>query len=117
MHGPICILWANLTPFSHKCPATHTTCNTPQKCCPFGAVSNVSLLGERGATFRMWRGDYANPAKYIKSEYRHGVYVNGGSSHIRIEGLRIELTGARTKVVQGWPKLRGLAQHFDSLGL
>ena len=78
---------------THTCPATHTTCNTPQKCCPYGAVSNVSLLGERGATFRMWRSDYSDPTKYTKGEWRHGVYICGGSHHVRVEGLRIERTG------------------------
>eukprot|EP01052_Picozoa_sp_SAG31_P013901 SAG31_NODE_848_length_11534_cov_8.897463_11_plen_504_part_00 len=66
-------------------------CATVGATCP--TVTNVSLVGGLGATLRMWREDYANPKLYSKAEWRHGVSVAGGSQHVRIEGLRIELTG------------------------
>ena len=53
--------------YSYHFNCTKGTCG-PHKCCASGAVSNVSLLGERGATLRMWRSDYADPTKYTKAE-------------------------------------------------
>ena len=100
--------------YSYHYVATAAECPVklcgPQKCCMYGAVENVSLVGERGATFRMWRGDYANLTMYSKSEFRHGVYVCGGSQHIRIEGLRIELTGT-------YSTLRLHHTTYNSVGL
>ena len=48
--------------YHYNCTSGPTTAHCgpvaiTHKCCVSGAVSNVSLRGERGATLRMWRGD------------------------------------------------------------
>ena len=69
------------------CPdASHGLCHR-------ASPTNVSLLGEPGATLRMWRSDYGNLSLYSKAEWRHGVNIAGGSKGVRVEGLTIELTG------------------------
>ena len=69
------------------CPdASHGLCHR-------ASPTNVSLLGEPGATLRMWRSDYGNQSLYSKAEWRHGVNIAGGSKGVRVEGLTIELTG------------------------
>jgi hypothetical protein len=39
------------------------------------ATHNVSILGESGATIRMWKQDYLNWTEYKKAEWRMGIYL------------------------------------------
>jgi hypothetical protein len=55
-------------------------------------VTGVSVLGNGGATFRMWRVDYANPKLYNHSEGRHGVGLFG-SRNVVLDGLTVTETG------------------------
>ena len=52
---------------------------------------NITLTGY-GATFRMWKEDYADPCEYTFSEWRHGIKLCG-CDNIIIAGLTIEETG------------------------
>jgi len=54
-------------------------------------VENVSLIGY-GATLRMRRADYADPARYRKAEWRHVVQFLS-SRNIRIYGLTLAESG------------------------
>jgi len=54
-------------------------------------VRNVTIRGY-GATLKMHKDDYANPALYDKAEWRHGINVRGGTN-IQILGLTIKDTG------------------------
>lgn len=47
-------------------------------------VENVTLIAE-GATFRMRKADYMDPAKYTVSEHRHAIDVRG-SKNVTIAG-------------------------------
>jgi len=37
------------------------------------ATHNVSIVGEGGATIRMWKQDYRNWTEYMKGEWRMGI--------------------------------------------
>ncbi len=55
-------------------------------------VQKSTLTGRKGATLRMQRADYANPALYKKAEWRHGIsYID--SSDVIIRGLTVRETG------------------------
>lgn len=54
-------------------------------------VENVSLIGY-GATLRMRRADYADPARYKKAEWRHVVQFFS-SRNIKIYGLTLAESG------------------------
>jgi len=54
-------------------------------------VENLTLRGE-GATFRMWREDYANPELYEKAEWRHCLNL-GGCSNVQVLGLTLTESG------------------------
>jgi hypothetical protein len=54
--------------------------------------SGVTVRGNGGATFRMWREDYGNPKLYNHSEGRHGVAIYG-SRNIVLDGLTVTETG------------------------
>ena len=54
-------------------------------------VEHVTLSGY-GATFRMWRDDYADPARYKKAEWRHCVSILS-SRNIKVLGLRLTESG------------------------
>ena len=54
--------------------------------------SGITVLGNGGATFRMWRGDYGNAELYTHSEGRHGVAVYG-SRDVTLRGLTVTETG------------------------
>ena len=54
--------------------------------------TDVTVLGNGGATFRMWREDYGNPALYNHSEGRHGLAIYG-SQNILLSGLTVTETG------------------------
>ena len=54
--------------------------------------SDVTIRGGHGATFRMWRHDYANATLYNHSEARHGIALYG-SRNIRLEGMTVTETG------------------------
>lgn len=53
--------------------------------------SNIHMIGY-GATFEMWKQDYADPSKYTFGEWRHGIRTKDVSNVI-IEGLTIRNTG------------------------
>ena len=52
---------------------------------------NVSLIGQEGATLRMWIADYHTDA-YEKAEWRHGINVKS-SENVTIQGLTIADSG------------------------
>lgn len=54
-------------------------------------IENIILRGE-GATFRMWRDDYANPDLYEKAEWRHCLYM-GGCTNVQVIGLTFTESG------------------------
>ncbi|MBD3292638.1 MAG: hypothetical protein GF393_06910 [Armatimonadia bacterium] len=54
-------------------------------------VENLVLRGE-GATFRMWRDDYANPDLYEKAEWRHCLYI-AGCTNVAVIGLTLTESG------------------------
>jgi len=54
-------------------------------------VESVTLRGE-GATFRMWREDYANPDLYTKAEWRHCLQLRG-VRNVRVYGLTLAESG------------------------
>ena len=55
-------------------------------------VENVTLVGEKDSTFRMWKSDYQNSSIYKKSEWRHGLSLVG-VKNVTVSGLTIEYTG------------------------
>ena len=55
------------------------------------SVENVTLSGY-GATMRMWRDDYDDPALYTKAEWRHVINMRG-ASNINILGLLLTESG------------------------
>jgi hypothetical protein len=55
-------------------------------------ANNISLIGY-GATFRMQKAEYMNPALYAFSGDRHGINICYDVSGIRILGLTIKETG------------------------
>ena len=55
-------------------------------------VSNVTVLGNGGATFRMHRADYANISLYNHSEGRHGIALYG-AHNVVLDGLTVTETG------------------------
>jgi hypothetical protein len=55
-------------------------------------VENVTLVGEKDSTFRMWKSDYQNSSIYKKSEWRHGLSLLG-VKNVQVSGLTIEYTG------------------------
>jgi len=55
-------------------------------------VSDVTVLGNGGATFRMWRADYGNASLYNHSEGRHGIALFG-SRNILLDGITVTETG------------------------
>ena len=54
-------------------------------------VENLTLRGE-GATWRMWREDYANLELYEKAEWRHCLNM-GGCTNVQIIGLTLTESG------------------------
>ncbi|MBI5833316.1 MAG: hypothetical protein HZB16_13545, partial [Armatimonadetes bacterium] len=54
-------------------------------------VDNVTLSGD-GATFRMWRADYDDPAQYKKAEWRHSISILS-STNIKVLGLKLTESG------------------------
>ncbi len=54
-------------------------------------VENVTLRGD-GATFRMWREDYANPELYTKAEWRHCLQLRG-VRNVEVRGLTLAESG------------------------
>ncbi len=54
-------------------------------------VESVTLRGE-GATFRMWREDYADPELYTKAEWRHCLQLRG-VRNVRVYGLTLANSG------------------------
>lgn len=77
-------------------------------------VHGVSVRGY-GATLKMWRSDYQNPALYSPSEHRHAISITCSSrnaagnevgsgfatTNIKIEGLRIMESGGDGICLQG----------------
>ncbi len=54
-------------------------------------VENVILRGY-GATFRMWKEDYANPELYAKGEWRHCLQLRG-ARNMEVYGLTLASSG------------------------
>eukprot|EP01052_Picozoa_sp_SAG31_P073520 SAG31_NODE_32553_length_354_cov_1.000000_1_plen_92_part_10 len=55
---------------------------------------NVTLQGAPGANLRMHKHDYMNKTLYpIHNEWRYGLYLSGGSHHIRVFDLTISAAG------------------------
>ncbi len=54
-------------------------------------VENVILRGY-GATFRMWKEDYANPELYAKGEWRHCLQLRG-ATNVEVHGLTLSRSG------------------------
>jgi hypothetical protein len=54
-------------------------------------INNISLIGY-GATFRMQKADYKNPALYTDNQWRHGIMILAMSG-MKILGLTIKETG------------------------
>ena len=52
---------------------------------------NVSLIGQEGATLRMWIADYHTDA-YKAAEWRHGICIKS-SENVTVQGLTIADTG------------------------
>jgi len=58
-----------------------------------GGVTNVAIRGRgKGATFRMWKEDYQDAAKYEKSEWRHTLRLTG-AVNVLIENMRFVRSG------------------------
>lgn len=55
------------------------------------SVSNVTLRGGEGATFRMWREDYQKPP-YAKGEWRYTLAIRD-AKNVLVEGLRFVDSG------------------------
>ena len=55
------------------------------------SVQSVTLRGE-GASFRMWREDYADPDLYTKAEWRHCLQLRG-VRNVRVYGLTLAESG------------------------
>ena len=52
---------------------------------------NITLRGY-GATWRMWRDDYANPKLYSKAEWRMCLFL-GGCTNVKVLGLTLAESG------------------------
>ncbi len=61
--------------------------------CLFSAAlkTNITLIGH-GATLRMWKQDYADPARYKRAEWRH-VLSFTSCTRVRVEGLTLADSG------------------------
>jgi len=57
------------------------------------SITNLTIRGlGKGATFRMWKKDYHDPALYKKSEHRHTLHLSG-AVNVLIENMRFESSG------------------------
>jgi hypothetical protein len=76
-----------------------------KKLAPFGYlfsiqnVANVSLIGY-GATFRMQKADYMNPALYGYSQWRHCIGITSATG-IKILGLTLKESGGDGVAIMG----------------
>ncbi len=52
-----------------------------------GNCENLSLIGY-GATWRMWREDYADPELYERGDWRHCLFL-GACRNVRVHGLTL----------------------------
>ena len=62
-------------------------------------AENLTMRGY-GATLRMWKKDYQDPAHYEKAEWRMGIRLMG-CKNVLIEGLRVESSGGDGIYVDG----------------
>ncbi len=56
-----------------------------------GGCENLSLIGY-GATWRMWREDYADPELYEHGDWRHSLFL-GACKNVKLYGLTLDGSG------------------------
>lgn len=62
-------------------------------------AENLTIRGY-GATLRMWKKDYQDPAQYTKAEWRMGIRLMG-CKNVLIEGVRVESSGGDGIYIDG----------------